>query len=105
MDHSQRKALPPQVKSPWQGGARSNHSCLSTASHLAGGQGGDGGELEVVLRHAQPLGPPADVALAQFPALLVLDHAEEPERPVSPCNPTPHTTTALMPQVSWRKNR
>lgn len=62
--------------------------CKEAVSHLAGLHANDTRELEVLLCQAHALGPVGNVTLAHLPALLVLYHAEHPERPVLPCNQT-----------------
>ena len=53
--------------------------------YLTGIHASDTGQLEVLLGQAHAFGPVGDVALAHFPALLILDYAEHPKGPVLAC--------------------
>ena len=56
--------------------------------YLAGSQGRNPGQLQLLMVNLQPLGPPSNVPLAQFAALLILDGREHPEGPVLTCQAT-----------------
>ncbi len=71
--------------------------------HLAGVEGGDAGQLELLLVHLEALGPAGDVPLAQLAALLVLDHREHAERPVLACT-MPQHNMLLQPQEIIHSN-
>jgi hypothetical protein len=54
--------------------------------YLTGVHANNPGKLEILLGQAHALGLMGNVALAHFPALLVLDHTEHSESPVLPCS-------------------
>lgn len=56
-------------------------------TNLAGVHGNDTRKLEVFLGDTHALGFAGKLALAQLAALLILNGAEHPERPVLPCTP------------------